>query len=64
MIIIIIIIIESKFRTIKTPLTQHQPLFYMDCHFQYEASYIPHWKPDLNGQKDFQSVVLCRNGIT
>ena len=28
-----------------------------------EASYIALWKPDLNGQKDFQKLVLFRNGV-
>ena len=29
-----------------------------------EASYIPLWKPDLNEQKDFERLVLFRNGVT
>ena len=29
-----------------------------------EASYIALWKPDLNEQKDFERLVLFRNGVT
>ena len=29
-----------------------------------EASYIALWKHDLNKQKDFERVVLFRNGVT
>ena len=29
-----------------------------------EASYIALWKPDLNKQKDFERLVLSRNGVT
>ena len=29
-----------------------------------EASYITLWKPDLNEQKDFERLVLFRNGVT
>ena len=29
-----------------------------------EASYIVLWKPDLNEQKDFERLVLFRNGAT
>ena len=29
-----------------------------------EASYITLWKPDLNEQKDFERLILFRNGIT
>ena len=29
-----------------------------------EVSYIALWKPDLNEQKDFERLVLYRNGIT
>ena len=29
-----------------------------------EASYIALWKPDLNKQKDFERLVLLRNGVT
>ena len=29
-----------------------------------EASYITLWKPDLNEQKDFERLVLFRNGLT
>ena len=28
------------------------------------ASYIAFWKPDLNKQKDFERLVLFRNGVT
>ena len=30
----------------------------------FEALYIAHWKPDLNEQKDFEGLVLFRNGVT
>ena len=29
-----------------------------------EASYVALWKPDLNEQKDFERLVLFRNGVT
>ena len=29
-----------------------------------EASYIALWKPNLNEQKDFERLVLFRNGVT
>ena len=29
-----------------------------------QASYIAHWKPDLNKQKGFERLVLFRNGVT
>ena len=29
-----------------------------------EASYIALWKPDFNEQKDFERLVLFRNGVT
>ena len=29
----------------------------------FEALYIAHWKPDLNEQKDFERLVLFRNGV-
>ena len=29
-----------------------------------EASYISLWKPDLNEQKDFERLLLFRNGVT
>ena len=29
-----------------------------------EASYITLWKPDLNEQKDFERLVLFRDGVT
>ena len=29
-----------------------------------EASYIALWKPDLNEEKDFERLVLFRNGVT
>ena len=29
-----------------------------------EASYIALWKPDLNEQKNFERLVLFRNGVT
>ena len=29
-----------------------------------EASYIAPWKHDLNEQKDFERLVLFRNGVT
>ena len=29
-----------------------------------EVSYIGLWKPDLNNQKDFERLVLFRNGVT
>ena len=29
-----------------------------------EASYTALWKPDLNEQKDFERLVLFRNGFT
>ena len=44
------------------------------CHFKcsknaktrknLEASYIALWRPDLNEQKDFERLVLFRNGVT
>ena len=46
----------------------------MSCHFKcsknaktkknLEASYIALWKPDLNKQKDFERLLLFRNGVT
>ena len=29
-----------------------------------KASYLALWKPDLNKQKDFERLVLFRNGVT
>ena len=64
------------FTAIKTPSKQDQPLFYMGCHFKcskkcynrknLEASYIALWKPDLDlsEQKDFETLILFRNGVT
>ena len=35
-----------------------------NVHKHYAASYIALWKPNLNDQKDFERLVLFRNGVT
>ena len=58
-------------RTIKAPSKKHQPLFVISnapknakTMKNLEASYIALWKPDLKKQKDFERIVLFRNGVT
>ena len=57
----------------ETPSKQYQPLFHMDysnapkkanTRKNVETSCIALWKPDLNEQKDFERLVLFKNGVT